>query len=225
MENKKSEKANLEQSKSMFLLIGFITVISVMIFAFSWNSVKVYSDVNPDESYIEEETIASTTQDEEKIEEKIEKPAPKKVIAEIIHLSDDPNLIDTTPIWTEDEPIYDEPEIFEETDNEPLIYAGIMPEFPGGKKALQVWVARHVVYPALARENNIQGTVHLRFEVTKQGKIGKIEVLNTNIDMLLQDASKEVIKKLPDFKPGMQNGEYVNVWFSIPINFVLNNNH
>ena len=222
MEKKKNPKANLEKSKSMFLFIGLIAAISALIFAFSWNSEVSFADNGIDETYIEEEMIINTENNlEEEKKEPIQKPIPKLVVAEIIHISDDPNLVDTAGLWTEDYP--DVPDFEPEPEPEPdiLDYSGTAPEFPGGNDALQYWIAKHVEYPALARENNIEGTVYLRFEVTKTGTIGKIEIQNTSIDMILQEASIEVIKKLPKFKPGIHNGQKVNVWFSIPIKFKL----
>ncbi len=222
MENKKSLKANLEKTKSIFLMIGLITAISLLVFAFSWESVQEYVAVTTDEPYIEEEKIQITKPEDEKTEEKVEKPTPQKVFADILIMVDDTTTVKDIVFWTpEDTLILDDP-IIEDTGGEPLIYAAVMPRFPGGKKALQIFVANHVVYPAIARENGIQGTVHLRFEVTKTGTIGRIEILNKTVDKLLQDASVDVIKTLPKFKPGMQNGEKVSVWFSIPISFKLN---
>jgi protein TonB len=221
MEKKKNPKANLERTKSIFLFIGLITAISVLIFAFSWSSPKTVSETKTGNETIIEENVKITKQDKEIKKDKLEKPIPKKVIMEVIKLVEDTTtIVETVPFWTEEDTfVYEDP--IEDPGDEPILYCANPPEFPGGSKALQLWVANHVVYPALARENNIEGTVHLRFEVKKDGKIGRIEVLNKNIDKLLQEASVDVIKKLPKFKPGMQNGAYVNVWFSIPINFVL----
>ena len=220
MENKKSLKANLEKTKSIFLMIGLITAISLLVFAFSWESLQEYVAVSPDKDYIEEEKVPTTKQDEEKKEEKIEKPTPQKIFADILIMVDDTTTVKDFVLWTpEDTVIFDEP--IEEPGNEPLVYAAVMPRFPGGKKALQIFVANHVIYPAVARENGIQGTVHLRFEVTKTGSVGRVEVINKTVDKLLQDASIDVIKTLPKFKPGMQNGKKVSVWFSIPIKFEL----
>lgn len=221
MENKKSLKANLEKTKSIFLMIGLITAISLLVFAFSWESVQEYVEYTGPGPIIQEDFTKVTRNDEEKKEEKVEKPTPKKVYAEIIKLVNDTTTVKDFVLWTPEDTItFVEP--IEETDNEPLPWTPVMPIFPGGKKALQVYVANHVIYPAVAKENGIQGTVHLRFEVTKKGTIGKIEILNKTIDKLLQDASIDVIKTLPKFKPGMQNGKKVSVWFSIPISFKLN---
>ncbi len=96
-----------------------------------------------------------------------------------------------------------------------------MPEFPGGDIALKRFIAQNVEYPKEARENDIQGTVYLRFVVKKDGSIGKVEI-ERGVHKLLDDAAIKVVKSLPDFNPGKQGGRNKNVWFSIPVKFRLN---
>ncbi len=102
-----------------------------------------------------------------------------------------------------------------------FIYVRQMPEFPGGKLALRKYVAENVEYPALARNNGVQGTIFLRFEVKSTGYIGKVEI-QKGVHLLLDNAAIKVVKSLPKFKPGMQNGIPCNVWYSIPVTFKLN---
>ena len=102
-----------------------------------------------------------------------------------------------------------------------FIYVRNMPEFPGGVMALKRYIAERVVYPKVARDNGIQGTVFLRFEVTKTGAIGIVE-LQKGVHPLLDEEAIKVIKSLPKFTPGSQNGKKVNVWYSIPVTFRLN---
>ena len=109
----------------------------------------------------------------------------------------------------------------EEIKEEDRIYLFVktMPEFPGGVNALRRYIATHIEYPEIT--GCIQGSVYLRFEVTKTGEVGKIE-LQKGVDPLLDKEAIRVIKTLPKFKPGEQNGKKVNVWYSIPITFKLN---
>ena len=96
-----------------------------------------------------------------------------------------------------------------------------MPQFPGGDAALQNFIAANVVYPEIAKENGITGRVYVRFVVNKKGKVDKISIVR-GVDPSLDKASMDVIKKLPDWSPGKQRGKPVNVWYTAPINFVLN---
>ncbi|MCC8070755.1 MAG: energy transducer TonB [Bacteroidales bacterium] len=94
------------------------------------------------------------------------------------------------------------------------------PQFPGGQAALLKWIGEHINYPTVAAENNIQGTVLVRFVVTKDGSVGEVQVLRSK-DPDLDKEAVRVVKKLPNFTPGKMNGHPVNVWFTIPIKFKL----
>ncbi|NOZ35454.1 MAG: energy transducer TonB [Chlorobi bacterium] len=222
MEIKKNPKANLEKYKLMFLAIGLIISIGVLVSAFNWSSTSAKSDLAVNQNIEEEDMVEITRQDEKK------PPPPqqqqKQQTIEVI------NIIDNNEDVNDDVELnleYDENEDInlEDTNNgeedQIFIYVKNMPEFPGGVVALKRYIATHVVYPAVARENGIEGTVFLRFEVTKTGKIGKVE-LQKGVDPLLDNEAIKVIKTLPRFKPGEQNGKKVSVWYSIPVTFKLN---
>ncbi|MCD6555962.1 MAG: energy transducer TonB, partial [Bacteroidales bacterium] len=102
-----------------------------------------------------------------------------------------------------------------------LVIAQQMPEFSGGVIGLKRFIAQNLDYPLEAKEAGIQGRIFLRFEVTKTGDIGKIEI-QKGIHPILDREAVRVIKSLPKFKPGMQNGNPVSVWYSMPISFRLN---
>ncbi|MDE7155796.1 MAG: energy transducer TonB [Muribaculaceae bacterium] len=95
-----------------------------------------------------------------------------------------------------------------------------MPQFPGGEAALLKWIGDHLRYPTMAAENNIQGRVVVSFVVTKTGKIGEVKILRARDPDLDKEAIR-VVKSLPDFIPGKMNGQAVNVWYNLPVNFKL----
>ncbi|MDE5857698.1 MAG: energy transducer TonB [Muribaculaceae bacterium] len=95
-----------------------------------------------------------------------------------------------------------------------------MPQFPGGEGALLKWIGDHLRYPTMAAENNIQGRVVVSFVVTKTGKIGEVKILRARDPDLDKEAIR-VVKSLPDFIPGKMNGQAVNVWYNLPVNFKL----
>lgn len=95
------------------------------------------------------------------------------------------------------------------------------PVFPGGgDAALLNWINSHLRYPEKARENEVQGTVLLRFVVTKTGSVGDVQILK-HADPDLDREAVRVIKELPKLKPGRHGGEPVNVWFQVPVRFQL----
>lgn len=95
-----------------------------------------------------------------------------------------------------------------------------MPTFPGGESELLAYLGKNVRYPAAALENNIQGRVILRFVVTKNGDIDRVEVVRS-LDPSCDREALRVVKSLPRWIPGKQNGENVSVWFTLPINFKI----
>ena len=97
-----------------------------------------------------------------------------------------------------------------------------MPEFKGGEKALLKYIADHVVYPEMAKENDIQGTVYVGFVVNEKGKVTNVSILR-GVDPLLDKEAIKVIENLPDWKPGKQSGKNVKVRMQVPIKFQLAN--
>jgi len=116
--------------------------------------------------------------------------------------------IEDTPIPVEPEPV-------------PVVQE--MPEFPGGDVALLKFVRDNVIYPAEAQNINLQGKVIVKFAVMSDGSVDRIEVLR-GIDPSLDTEAIRVVKKLPKFKPGKQNGVAVPVWYMLPVTFRLENN-
>ena len=96
------------------------------------------------------------------------------------------------------------------------------PEFPGGDAALFKFIGDNLKYPAEAESNNIQGRVILKFVVNPDGSVDKIELLRS-VDPLLDTEAVRVVKTLPKFRPGKQNGVPVHVWFILPVFFKIEN--
>lgn len=112
-----------------------------------------------------------------------------------------------------------------ESENEDavLTFAEEMPEFIGGESAMYSYLAKSLVYPQVAVESEIQGTVIVSFVVNKKGQIRdpKIE-RNPTGSMELAAEALRVVKGMPQWKPGRQKGKPVNVQYMLPIKFVLN---
>lgn len=95
-----------------------------------------------------------------------------------------------------------------------------MPQFPGGDAELLKYIATHIQYPTVAAENGVQGRVVCKFVVQKDGTVGEVQVVRGK-DPDLDKEAKRVIKTLPKFIPGKMNGQNVAVWYTLPINFKL----
>lgn len=95
-----------------------------------------------------------------------------------------------------------------------------MPEFPGGDAELMRYLAMHLHYPKAAADNFIQGRVTVQFVVQKDGSVGQVKVVRGKSPELDAEAVR-VVKSLPRFIPGKNNGQPVAVWYTLPINFRL----
>ena len=94
------------------------------------------------------------------------------------------------------------------------------PTFPGGEQALLQYLAENINYPALARENNIQGTVALSFVINKDGAVSDISILKEVGGGCGKEAMR-VVQSMPRWSPGEANGHPVKVRFTLPVRFRL----
>jgi protein TonB len=107
-----------------------------------------------------------------------------------------------------------------EVEEVPFVVVEEMPMFPGGDAELLKYIAENTIYPEVAKENNIQGRVIVRFCVTAKGGVSQVSVLK-GVDPELDKEAIRVVNTLPPFKPGKQGGKPVPVWYMVPITFTL----
>lgn len=107
-----------------------------------------------------------------------------------------------------------------EVEEVPFVVVEEMPMYPGGDAELLKYIAEHTQYPEVAKENNIQGRVIVRFCVTAKGGVSQVSVLK-GVDPELDKEAMRVVTTLPAFKPGKQGGKPVPVWYMVPITFTL----
>ena len=95
-----------------------------------------------------------------------------------------------------------------------------MPEFPGGKGALNAFIRNTIKYPQAAKENGIQGTVYVRFTIEKNGEVTNPEIVR-GVSPELDREAMRMVKKMPRWKAGTMNGTPVRIEMTQPIRFVL----
>jgi protein TonB len=95
-----------------------------------------------------------------------------------------------------------------------------MPSFPGGEGELAKFLQENINYPAIARENNIQGTAALSFVVGKDGTITNVQILKDPGGGCGKEAIR-VVQSMPKWQPGEANGNPVKVKFTLPVRFRL----
>lgn len=228
MEIKKSERADLERSKGTSLLIGFVLALSVMFVALEWtqrekeDNSEIYGvkDIS-----LNEEMVPITLP-----EKKTVPPPPAAVtqsdILEIV--DDDADVEEDIMASTEDQVEWvdldeiDYVEVEPEPEEEEIfMVVEDAPEFPGGTQALLDYLRKNIKYPAICRENNIQGRVLVSFVVNKDGAIVDPEIVK-GVNPSLDKEALRVISGMPNWKPGSQRGKPVRVKYTVPVNFRLN---
>ena len=95
-----------------------------------------------------------------------------------------------------------------------------MPSFPGGPSALMAYLSSHVKYPAVAEENGIQGRVTVQFVVEKDGSVTDVKTMKS-VDPSLDREAERVVRSMPKWIPGKQNGSAVRVKYFVPVVFRL----
>ena len=94
------------------------------------------------------------------------------------------------------------------------------PHFPGGETALLKYLQENIKYPPKALKDSIQGRVVVQFVVDKAGSVGEVKVVRS-VNKELDDEAVRIVKTLPKFYPGRQNGQAIAVWYTVPVTFKL----
>ena len=228
MEIKKSEKANLENKKLLFVEIGLVVSLLITYLAFEWTSKETSTAVLEDttEILVEEEIISTN----------IDTPPPPPGAPKIPVLSDQIDIVDDE-IELEDDmfmnleddsslgvEIMDYVEVEEEVVEEEAIPFQLIedrPKFQGGDASnFSKWVNQRLVYPEIAKENGVQGRVMLQFTIEKDGSLTKVKVLR-GVDPSLDKEAVRVVSTSPKWSPGKQRDRAVPVTYTFPVVFQL----
>lgn len=113
-----------------------------------------------------------------------------------------------------------QPEPKPEVENKVFDVVEQMPSFPGGPSALMSYLNSNVKYPVVAQENGVQGRVVISFVVEKDGSITDVQVVRS-VDPSLDREAARVVKSMPNWIPGKQNGSAVRVKYNVPVAFKL----
>ena len=229
MEIKKSEKANLENKKLLFLELGLIVSLGITWFAFEWTSKETNVAVLEEttEVVLEEEIIPITQ----------ETPPPPPSAPKIPVLSDQIDIVDDEIEVNDDlfMNLEDDAnmgveimEYVEVTEEEvvgeeaiPFQLVEEKPSFQGGDaNQFSKWVNSRLEYPEIAKENGVQGRVTLQFTVEKDGSVTKVKVLR-GVDPSLDKEAVRVVSMSPKWKPGKQRDRAVPVTYTFPVIFQL----
>ncbi len=228
MDVKKSAKASLEDKKSIYMLMGFVVVLSLIYIGLEWTKQEV--------TIYESTTLLIDEEEEiEIIQTAIVEPPPPPPqlpdVIEILNIVEDDVETEHIDIDVEDEldriVVIAPPTtgtgtgiVDAEDTDVPFVVVEQMPSFPGGDAALMKYLSDNIRYPVIAAESGIQGRVILQFVVNRDGTIVDIEVVRS-IDRSLDAEAVRVVSNMPRWTPGRQRGRTVRVKYTLPVNFRL----
>ena len=238
MEANKTVDEELHGQKTTNLLIGYVLALAVMFVAFEYTQreVKVVEDDEKIYDFRMEEDMIPVTQQEEMA---APPPAAAPTVMEFINEVDDDTELPEEEVETSEEvnqaitsvvgtgapsaavvtgpvgPVV-------EVDEDDRIYEFVEEnaQFPGGDEACFKWLSEHVKYPSIAAEQGIQGRVIVKFVINKDGSIVDVEIVKSPDPSLSKEAER-LVKSMPKWKPGRQNGSAVRVKYTVPVVFRL----
>ena len=232
LEVKKSDKANLESNRSVWLLIGFVVALGAMFAFLEWTTFedkdKPLMAMNKS---VEDEPIIMIEIPITLPEKKVVPPPPEsKEIVDILEIVEDEDIeIDESQLvsneivseyadYTDTEIIVADEEI-----DEDVVFQVVeqQPEFPGGLQALNEYLAYNINYPRISRDNGSQGRVFVRFIINTDGSISDAEVIRSSGDMYLDREAVRVVSGMPRWKPGKEDGKVVRAYYTLPVSFKL----
>lgn len=228
MKPKKTEKADLENRRGLYLEIGLVVVLVAALVAFN---VKSY-----DNKKIEVTQRTAADETEEMIIQTQDDTPPPPPPPEQPEVTTDLNIIEDdaeseNEIGIVNAEVTDKTENIEithveiekeEEDDEQVIWQVVEqdPEFPGGVEALYKYIQQNIKYPQLAKENNITGRVFVTFVVERDGSVSNVKAAR-DIGGGCGAEAVRVVKSLPKWTPGKQRGKAVRAAYTLPVNFTL----
>ena len=237
MEQKKTQRADIDQRRTTGFLLGLVFVLSLFYVSLEWNSSDSDGDINPidlDELMHESELVPMSNEElTDRIEEKqqAEKAEQLHVVDDQVELQPDDVEPAVEGEGDDDEQLLKE--LQEEEDDKALASLNVdpnnplnfhivedLPKYPGGAVEFMKWLTRNLQYPAAARSRKIQGKVVAVFYVEKDGSITGINVTQSLSPECDREALR-VLRKMPNWEPGIQNDQPCRTKVCIPIVFKL----
>jgi len=218
------------------LMFGIILVSTAIIVPYL-NAKVLHTRVDESERKVEIK-MQNLDQPTEKVAPPPELPPPADMVQQVKYVPpvvvDSVNAEETVQLMTADQAQAEvtnkevleivpeaKPEIQEvESEPAPFIVVEEMPMPLGGIEGLMKFIAENTKYPEVARENNIEGKVFVKFCVTSKGGVDQVSI-SKGVDPELDAEAMRVVRLLPTFKPGKQGGRAVPVWYTVPIIFQI----
>ena len=234
MEIKKSAKADLERGKGLSLLLGLLVALSVVFVGLEWRSAVTQAQAQEKAFNTQDVEDVMNIEDQQKPDEP--EPEPQQAQQTEVQLPDELKVVSNDrevikPSFVsvdQDKPLpppniplgTKNVQVDEEVDQAIFEVVEEQPEFPGGMEALLKYLAKNINYPESAVDNGIQGKVMVRFVVERDGSASQVETIK-GVDPELDREAVRVVKAMPKWKPGRQQGKAVRTRFIVPVVFRL----
>ena len=235
MEIKKSDKANLDKQRRGNFMLGLVLALAMLFAALEFTTRpaglseddKMLDDL-PDElnmtPVVEQKDMISATGNagtpSKAITQKVQE-VPKTVATQEI------SPVTSKLVIGNGEGITRQADVTEALPQVPITKDSVvlktveqLPEFPGGIVQFMKWLTRNLRYPPIAQSQRIQGKVVVSFIINKDGSIASPTIVQSVAPVLDREALR-VVKMMPRWKPGLQNGKPCRTMFAIPVNFQL----
>ena len=235
MEIKKSDKANLDKQRRSNFMLGLVLALAMLFAAleFTTRPAGLSEDDKMLDDLPDELNMTPVVEQKDMISATGNTGAPSKAITQKVQ--EVPKTVATqeiSPVTSKlvignGEGITRQADVTEALPQVPITKDSVvlktveqLPEFPGGIVQFMKWLTRNLRYPPIAQSQRIQGKVVVSFFINKDGSIASPTIVQS-VDPVLDREALRVVKMMPRWKPGLQNGKPCRTMFAIPVNFQL----
>lgn len=224
MKTFKNQQNDPESYRTIYFQVGVIIALLCVLYAFEYKSYE-HQDISLIDRPVDQTIEVMIPITKHKQEEPT--PPPRPTIR--ITISDDPDIINEDPIidanadegtpydWV---PVNEPDENIVEPLEIPIYVAEEQPTYVGGNGTMNDFINENIIYPELAKEIGITGKVFVDFVVEKDGSLTNISI-KRGIGGGCDEESLRLVKSMPRWNPGLQNGRPVRVMLTLPIKFTL----
>ena len=235
MEIKKSDKANLDKQRRLNFMLWLVLALAMLFAAleFTTRPAGLSEDDKMLDDLPDELNMTPVVEQKDMISATGNAGTPSKAITQKVQ--EVPNTVATqeiSPVTSKlvignGEGITRQADVTEALPQVPITKDSVvlktveqLPEFPGGIVQFMKWLTRNLRYPPIAQSQRIQGKVVVSFIINKDGSIASPTIVQS-VDPVLDREALRVVKMMPRWKPGLQNGKPCRTMFAIPVNFQL----
>lgn len=235
MEIKKSDKANLDKRRRENFLLGLVLALAMLFAAleFTTHPAGLSEDKNLLDDLPEDLDMKPAIEQKDMISaSEVPSPASKAITQKVTEVPKTVVTQEIAPVTSklvigDGEGVARQSDVTEALPQIPITKDSVvlktveqLPEFPGGIVQFMKWLTRNLRYPSVAQSQRIQGKVVISFIINKDGSIASPTIVQS-ADPLLDREAMRVIRMMPHWKPGLQDGKPCRTMFAIPVNFQL----